>query len=511
MLALLLAACSPGPSLVRALPEGTLGADTGARVDSADPGDSAASGDSAPSDDSATDPTAGSDGGPWGEYLPSGACGFTYDAQFPSTVQAFLPRPSPWSPRALPAGDAEIQHLEPLPPGTWFTPAASPAGAPPTAMLTMPSYSDDMPLFDRAGAWSAGTRCYELPAGAIWLTEEQAYTLWKGVAEATTGVSIDTGSGKRTVVGVRGAYPGTFTWHGNAPDVFNDTLVLLWADGDGKHVREFPVNTDTGDYDFGTDGASSLRADRRYFEQGGWHRGSYQALTIAESGYHVTDDTNHNGHWDSDRNGWLPPSSGEDHERTGTGHNIHVASVDAPLGQAHVGNWSAGCQTIPGMANWTEFITHAWPGDNVDVQYFLVDARDVDPAAFGDTCTPDGTHACPLPIPALPFHDHRDTSAVTTRDFDVYNCSSADESGPEVVYLLRIDDYGSLALSLTSDSGADVDVYLLDGDDPDACLDRDDTDLTWDVSPGRYLVVADTYVSGGTELVGGYTLDVSLR
>jgi hypothetical protein len=42
-----------------------------------------------------------------------------------------------------------------------------------------------------------------------------------------------------------------------------------------------------------------------------------------------------------------------------------------------VDSWSAGCQVIPGMANWTEFITNAWtmPGDPVDT--FLVDGTSV--------------------------------------------------------------------------------------------------------------------------------------
>ena len=31
----------------------------------------------------------------------------------------------------------------------------------------MPGYEDDLPLFSRAGAWSEGTQCYELPHGAV--------------------------------------------------------------------------------------------------------------------------------------------------------------------------------------------------------------------------------------------------------------------------------------------------------------------------------------------------------
>lgn len=435
---------------------------------------------------------------------PVGACGFPWVAAFQAARRPPPPAQAARGPHTFDASaPGGIRYAEPLPRGTFLR--RSQLGD-----ITLPDYSDTMPLFPRAEAWR-GTRCFETPDGAAWLTEAEAFDLYREVAERTTGQPLDTSPGARAVVGIRGAFPGTFAWNGNTPNVFDDTLVLLAVDADGtRRVREFPVNTDTGAYDFGTNGASSLKANRRYHHEGGWHRGSYEALTIAESGYRTVDDTNHNGHVDSDRNGWLPPDAGDDHERVGGGHNIHVASVDGPLETARVRRWSAGCQTIPGMANWIAFIERAWPGNGNDVDFFLVDARDIDPGVFGGTCTPDGTRDCPYRIPSLPYTDHRSTESASSDVFPTYNCSAADEGGPENAYLLIVDDYGTLEISV-EDTDADIDVHLLDAADPDACVDRDDTELVRDVQPGRYWVVADTYVAGGTALAGEYTLHVRWR
>jgi hypothetical protein len=400
-----------------------------------------------------------------------------------------------------------VAQVEPLPPYTYTLPALDLLDAD----LVMPAYEDDMPLFERAVAWSETHRCYELPRGTAWLTEDEAYDMYRAIAEATTGVAMDTTPGVRSVVGLRGAYPGTFAWHGNLPDRFNDTLVLVWIDLEGtKHVREWPVNTDVGARDFGPDSSSSLRPNRRYRYSNDWHR-IYNALHIAESSYRVRDDTNNNGHWDSDRNGWLPPTSVRDYDRNGSGHNIHMGSVDGPLGTAVVGAWSAGCQVIPGMANWTEFITTAWTlmGDPVD--YFLVDVRDI-PAEAWHPCTPDGSHGCPYRIDAFPFSHTDDTSASATSMFDLYNCSDLDQGGAEVVYVFTIDASGTLEVSVDcEDPLVDIDIHLLDGDDPDACLERAHWSFTHDITPGRYFIVADTYVDAGTPLAGPYTLSVDLH
>ena len=440
-----------------------------------------------------------------------GPCDFAYIDEFQLPPPQDPWAPEPWTQREwlLPGfGDGFIAHAEPPPDGTYQLQLNDDRDD--SREITMPTYSDNMPLFERAVEWDAEEqRCYELPAGADWLNESQAYDLFKNIAELTTGISMDTTDGVRSVVGIRGAYPGTFVWHGNTPNLFNDTLVLLWQESGDKRVLEFAVHTDVGDYSFGYESSSSLRPDMRYHYINNWH-GSYNALKINEWNYRVRNDTNNNGHWDDDRNGWLSPS-GDDYDRTGGGHNIHMASVDAPLGTARVQNWSAGCQTIPGMDSWEQFITHAWTELNDPVNYFLVDTRDI-PNPLWFPCTPDGSHDCPYEIGSLPYSHNGDTSAAVSSDYDLYNCSDADESGPEAVYVLTIDESGSLEVDVDCDDPVvDVDVHLLDGDDPDACLDRDHWGFSYSITPGQYFIIVDTWVDEGDVLEGDYTLTVSLN
>lgn len=408
------------------------------------------------------------------------------------------------APVAVPALPGHIAHAEPEPPYLWKMAAGLARGS-----ITMPGYSDDMPLYERAAAFD-GKRCYELPSGSRLMDEEDAWELFRLVAERTTGQTVDDTPGVRTVVGIRGAYPGTFTHNGDAPNFFNDTLVLIWRDEDdgSARVREFPVNTGTGSVDFGEDSSSSLWPNRRYQHANGWHR-SYNALQIQEYGYTVWDDDNANGHWDDDRNGWLAPTSETDHERAGSGHNIHAASVGGPLGQAEVDSWSAGCQTIPGMDNWTAFIEQAWTNQGDDNDYFLVDVRDI-PEKVWDACPADGTHDCPYEIDALPFSASGDTRTSVSDDFDVYNCSTADESGAEDVYVLTLDDYGTLTAAVDCEDDVDVDVHILSADDPDACFDRGHWEASAEVGPGRWFVIVDTWADESAEYAGAYSLTVAL-
>ena len=457
-------------------------------------------------------PDAGQPGEDAGGPLVPETCGFAYDDLFlpPPSVR---PLPSaPGAPRPAPPDldptPRPVAHLEPAPPG--YSLRELPGGDGRRLSLVMPDYDDALPLFERARPFAGATRCYETPTGARQLTEAQAYDLIRSVAESTTGVSFQEAGSRRTVVGLRGAYPGTFDWNGNTPDRFNDTIVLLWREAWGeKRVLEFPVNTDTGAHEFGIDSSSSLRPNRRYHYINGWHRG-YNALSNAEWGYRVRDDANANGHWDSDRNGWLPPFDETDRDRTGSAHNIHMGAVDRPLGEARVDGWSAGCQVIPGRANWDAFIGAFWTGEGDAVDYHLVDARDI-PAGVWGPCPPDGSHRCPFPVTALPFTDRRDTSRAGFYAFEQYNCSPANEAGRELVYVLTLDTSGTLDVTVDCEAPVDIDVHLLDGDDARACLARGHTGLRLAVGPGRYWIVADTFVDGqGTPLAGPYELRIRL-
>ena len=367
----------------------------------------------------------------------------------------------------------------------------------------MPGYTDVMPLFERAQALN-GPRCYETPLGSEVWNEEEAFDHYKRIAEESTGIFFNEARGRRSVIGLRGAYPGSFEWNGNMPNRFNDSIVLLWRDEEGAHVREFPVNTDTGSHNFGEASSSSLRHNVRYHMVNGQHRG-YDALRNDRVGYRVRDDNNANGHWDSDRNGWRPPLGEEDYDRGGSGHNIHMGALEPPLGQAPINRWSAGCQVIPGIANWTEFITNAWTRRGDPVDYFLVDVRDIPHSAWAD-CPEDGSHRCPLRIDRLPFEAQGDSRLAPSDEFDLYNCSPADESGGEIVYALYVDREGSLRVEVECEEPVDIDIHLLDADDPNACLARGHREFSYEISPGRYLIIADTWADDGVPMPGPYTL-----
>ncbi len=439
------------------------------------------------------------------EEPPLESCNFGYDFAPWTPPPAMAPPPPPpdegWNPHG------HIAHAEPEPPYTWTLPVPGARND-----LVMPGYTDNMPLFERGMDWNGAKRCFELPDGAVLLREEEAWELYRAIAEETVGLPLNTAPGVRTVVGLRGTYPGTFAWNGNTPNRFNDTLVLLWKEADGtRRVKEFAAHTDTGPVDFGWHASSSLRPNRRYHYINGWHK-DYNALRIDEWEYMVRDDTNKNGHWDSDRNGWLPPLGADDHDRTGSAHNIHMASVSAPLFDAAVNNWSAGCQVIPGIASWTEFITTAWTDSGDPVDYFLIDVRDIDPRAWGP-CQPDGTRECPYRIESFPFKTSGNTAIATSSVFDSYNCSGANESGPELFYVFNLDSWATVHVQVDdlAPGPPDIDIHLLDGDSPEACLIRDDVAFSIELPPGRYYIVADTYVEQGNPLVGPFVLDVSLE
>jgi hypothetical protein len=377
----------------------------------------------------------------------------------------------------------------------------------------MPSLNDDMPLFERAEDWSA-PRCYEVqPGEGALLTEEQAYERYARLVLSTLWRRLDERPERRTVIGVRGAYPGMSTWHHNTPNYYNDTLALLWRDAEGQpHVLEFPVTTEMGIYDFGADSSSALRPNRHYPYVNGWHK-DYNALRINLPSYPVRDDTNNNGHWDSDRNGWLEgPEEGLDYDRLGTAHNIHGAAAAAPLERAEVNITSAGCQVVPGALNWERFITQAWTGLGDEVDYYLIDARDIPHSFFEPCAREDGSHACPYSVTSFPYSASDNTALSEERLFDRYSCDDANEGGAERVYVLNLPAQGVLKASVSASEGVDPDLHLLEGDEARACYARGHEMIERELPAGRYVLIVDTWVnSSGEELAGPYELFVEWR
>lgn len=455
-----------------------------------------------------------SEGDLWEEWdpRPSGACTAEPSANVVSPRNPIPVRshagqrpalvPDLYSPWQWNRPEGAIAHIDPLAPSLSVRMLKS------GQQIVMPEYDDTMPLL--TSEFQGETRCYELPDKAVVLSESQAYDLYKAMAERTTGHAFDSTPGRRSVVGLRGSSDRVFVWNDNAPNKFNDTLVLLWREDSGKkRVLEFPANTDTGVNDFGYHNSSSLWPNRHYPYRCGWHK-NYNALAIDIVDYQVRDDTNKNGHWDSDRNQWLPSPlgvEGDDHDRTGSAHNIHMGAVDAPFDQATVDQWSAGCQVIPGRANWELFIYNAWTELGDEVDYYLLDIRDVDPTVW-QPCQPDGSHACPYYVEEIPFTFQGNTGITGENALSQYNCSAANEGGPELVFVWRTQTGGTVRATLDDVAGdeTDVDIHLLMGDDANACIARNDITFDAWVPPGRYVFVADTFVSGGEPQIGPFQL-----
>jgi len=84
--------------------------------------------------------------------------------------------------------------------------------------------------------------------------------------------------------------------------------------------------------------------------------------------------------------------------------------------------------------------------------------------------SPDtGSDDCPpglICIDSYPF-EHSFSTSDRDSNFDTYSCApSTDESGPEVVYMLTIEQAGFLSVAIYDDANVDVDVHILSTLDP---------------------------------------------
>lgn len=125
----------------------------------------------------------------------------------------------------------------------------------------------------------------------------------------------------------------------------------------------------------------------------------------------------------------------------------------------------------------------------------------------------DGSPTDPFAIEALPFTDLRSTLFSEHRRIDRYDGCGADqdESGPELLYRLVLDDVSRVRAWVISRPGVDVDIHLLDETGTAAgCLARDHRELTADLPAGTYHFAIDTFVDAeGVELAGEYLLLVT--
>lgn len=136
-------------------------------------------------------------------------------------------------------------------------------------------------------------------------------------------------------------------------------------------------------------------------------------------------------------------------------------------------------------------------------------------ASSSPTAPTDPVEACPpgvICVDQLPF-DHAATTTGGSQDYDAYACApTTNEAGPEVVYRVRVEARGFLALTLSGvPAGVDVDVHLLGSPDADDCIDRGHWEGASWVEPGEYWVVVDSWVDGSGDVKeGDYTLSFRL-
>jgi lysophospholipase L1-like esterase len=120
---------------------------------------------------------------------------------------------------------------------------------------------------------------------------------------------------------------------------------------------------------------------------------------------------------------------------------------------------------------------------------------DTEPLATGG-----GTVDDPFVISQLPFVTVADTNESQQQLFDGYpECDTGqDESGPEFIYRLELEEQTALRAMVLDWDSTDVDVHLLTGQaSTTSCLKRNDVILEGTLAPGVYHFSLDTYVSSG--------------
>lgn len=142
------------------------------------------------------------------------------------------------------------------------------------------------------------------------------------------------------------------------------------------------------------------------------------------------------------------------------------------------------------------------------------DQSDYDRDGKGDACTAqDGTRSRPFIISVTRSHFATTYDATTKGSpsdaIDSYPPASQDESGPEHIYVFRVDQPARFTaeISAPEPSGVDIDLHLLSGLTPVKLVVRDDKVVYAALQPGIHYLAVDSYKGKA----GGYTLDVTVR
>jgi hypothetical protein len=144
--------------------------------------------------------------------------------------------------------------------------------------------------------------------------------------------------------------------------------------------------------------------------------------------------------------------------------------------------------------------------------------EDWDSDGQGDACErQEGTLDHPFIISVhdgrADFADARDTRDAVSDQIDGYPPFAQDESGPEFVYVFRIEQESRVRawIETPEPAGTDVDLHLLESVEPLVCIGRDNSALDQQLTAGVYYLVLDTYVSSSGEAPGPYVFHVGVE
>lgn len=91
-----------------------------------------------------------------------------------------------------------------------------------------------------------------------------------------------------------------------------------------------------------------------------------------------------------------------------------------------------------------------------------------------------------------------------------YGCRPWPEQGPEHIYRLEVTERLQLRAALSELGAQDLDLFLLDGCDTDACLAGANLELVAELTPGTWWLVVDGY-GNAPGAAGPYTLNLATR
>jgi hypothetical protein len=123
-----------------------------------------------------------------------------------------------------------------------------------------------------------------------------------------------------------------------------------------------------------------------------------------------------------------------------------------------------------------------------------------------------GSPSDPYEVTDLPLSDSRDTRDSSSTSLSLYSgCESdSDESGPEVVYRLTLEESTRIRAIVADRGETDIDIHLLDATATEGgCIARDHNSLEGTLEPGTYHLVLDSWVDAdGGVRAGEYQLMV---